>query len=103
MEEYHSSPFNLGFLDTLNQDALHEIFDSYNAFCNATQSLMGGAGDLSFGSEFVSQVHTLCKHGLESLVRDHFLRVLEVYPTRHFTSYIVKFEFILFPLFVGNF
>ncbi|CAL5212962.1 unnamed protein product [Lathyrus oleraceus] len=77
MDDSHSSLFNLGILDTLTQDELHEILDSYNAFCNATQSLLGGAGDLSYGAQFVSHVHTLCKHGLESLVRDHFLRVLE--------------------------
>ncbi|CAI8593494.1 unnamed protein product [Vicia faba] len=77
MDDSHSSLFNLGILDTLTQDELHEILDSYDAFCNATQSLLGGAGDLSYGAQFVSHVHTLCKHGLESLVRDHFLRVLE--------------------------
>jgi len=78
MEDSHSSLFNLGILDTLTQDQLHEILESYTLFCNATQSLLGGAGDLSYGAEFVSHVHTLCKHGLESLVRDHFLKVLEV-------------------------
>ena len=78
MDDSHSSLFNLGILDTLTQDELHEILDSYDAFCNATQSLLGGADDLSYGAQFVSHVHTLCKHGLESLVRDHFLRVLEV-------------------------
>ncbi|KAL5076881.1 hypothetical protein RYX36_015865 [Vicia faba] len=77
MDDSHSSLFNLGILDTLTQDELHEILDSYDAFCNATQSLLGGASDLSYGAQFVSHVHTLCKHGLESLVRDHFLRVLE--------------------------
>ncbi|KAL5054634.1 hypothetical protein RYX36_035316 [Vicia faba] len=77
MDDSHSSLFNLGILDTLTQDELHEILDSYDAFCNATQSLLGGAGDLSYGAQFVSHVHTLCKHDLESLVRDHFLRVLE--------------------------
>jgi anaphase-promoting complex subunit 2 len=75
MEDSHSSLLNLGILDTVTEDdQLHEILDSYNAFCNATQSLLlGSAG----GAEFVSHVHTLCKHGLESLVRDHFLKVLE--------------------------
>ncbi|XP_057420058.1 anaphase-promoting complex subunit 2 [Lotus japonicus] len=65
-------------LNSLSQDSVHEILDSYNAFCNATQSLLAGAGDLSVGgADFVSHVHCLCKHGLHSLVRDHFLRVLE--------------------------
>ncbi|CAI8606391.1 unnamed protein product [Vicia faba] len=59
MDDSHSSLFNLGILDTLTQDELHEILDSYDAFCNATQSLLGGAGDLSYGAQFVSHVHTL--------------------------------------------
>jgi anaphase-promoting complex subunit 2 len=78
MEDSHSSLFNLGILDTLTDEELHEILDSYDAFCNATQSLLGGAGDLSYCAQFVSHVHTLCKHGLESLVLDHFLKLLEV-------------------------
>jgi anaphase-promoting complex subunit 2 len=87
MEDSHSSLFNLGILDTLTEDQLHEILDTYNAFCNATQSLLlffGNAGDIS---EFVSHVRTLCKYGLESLVRDHFLKVLEVPipKNQHFT------------------
>ncbi|XP_045814151.1 anaphase-promoting complex subunit 2-like isoform X1 [Trifolium pratense] len=77
MEDSHSSLFNLRILDTLTDDQLHEILDSYDAFCNTTQSLLGGAGDLSYGAQFVSHVHTLCKHGLQSLVLDHFLKVLE--------------------------
>ncbi|XP_045811340.1 anaphase-promoting complex subunit 2-like isoform X1 [Trifolium pratense] len=79
MEDSHSSLFNLGILDKVTEDQLHEILDSYNAFCNATQFLLllGSAGDISFGAEFISHVHTLCKHGLESLVCDYFLKVLE--------------------------
>ncbi|KAL5078715.1 hypothetical protein RYX36_007136 [Vicia faba] len=53
MDDSHSSLFNLGILDTLTQDELHEILDSYDAFCNATQSLLGGAGDLSYGAQFM--------------------------------------------------
>jgi hypothetical protein len=67
MKDSHSSLFNLGILDTLAQDQLHEILESYTLFCNTTQSLLGGARDFSYGAEFVSHVHTLCKHGLESL------------------------------------
>ncbi|CAI8619730.1 unnamed protein product [Vicia faba] len=59
MDDSHSSLFNLGILDTLTQDELHEILDSYDTFCNATQSLLGGADDLSYGAQFVSHVHTL--------------------------------------------
>ncbi|POO03500.1 Anaphase-promoting complex subunit [Trema orientale] len=77
MEDWSSSAFNLGILDSLTDDAIQEIVDSYNGFCAATQVLLHGAGDLSVGSEFVAHVHGLCKHGLDSLVRDHFLRALE--------------------------
>ncbi|XP_027336585.1 anaphase-promoting complex subunit 2 isoform X1 [Abrus precatorius] len=77
MEEPNSSFFNLAVLDTLTQHSVHEIIESYNGFCNATQSLLSGNSDLSVGTVFVSHVHALCKHHLESLVQDHFLRVLE--------------------------
>ncbi|XP_015895049.3 anaphase-promoting complex subunit 2 [Ziziphus jujuba] len=77
MEDWSSSACNLGILDTLSNDAVQEIVESYNGFCAATETLLCGAGDLSVGSEFVADVQSLCKHGLESLVRDHFLRALE--------------------------
>ncbi|GMN41892.1 hypothetical protein TIFTF001_011113 [Ficus carica] len=77
MEVSSSSAFNLGLLDTLTDDSLQEIVASYDGFCAATDALLNGAGDLSVGSEFVSHVHGLCKYGLDSLVRDHFLRALE--------------------------
>ncbi|KAK4263480.1 hypothetical protein QN277_028879 [Acacia crassicarpa] len=69
--------WNIGVLDSLSDDSLQEIAESYNGFCVATQTLVTGAGDLSVDSEFVAVVHGLMKHGLESLVRDHFLQVLE--------------------------
>ncbi|QCD98503.1 anaphase-promoting complex subunit 2 [Vigna unguiculata] len=77
MEEPNSCFFNPAILDSLSEDSLHEIIGSYNGFCDATQSLLTGNGDLSVGPDFVSHVHALCKHRLHSLVQDHFLRVLE--------------------------
>ncbi|CAL0312229.1 unnamed protein product [Lupinus luteus] len=78
MEEQPNTPFfNLGILDSLTQDSVNQIIESYNGFCNTTQSLLSGAGDLSVGADFVSHIHGLCKFGLESLVRDHFFYVLE--------------------------
>ncbi|XP_061992637.1 anaphase-promoting complex subunit 2 isoform X1 [Rosa rugosa] len=71
------STCNLGFLDTLSETSIHEIVESYSAFCAATETLLNGAGDLSVGPQLVSHVHRLCSHGLESLVRDHFLGALE--------------------------
>lgn len=77
-EEATSLVRNLGFLDTLSDDSIQEIVGSYNGFCAATEALLNGAGDFSVDPEFVAHVHSLCKHGLRSLVRDHFLRALEV-------------------------
>ncbi|RHN44694.1 putative cullin, winged helix-turn-helix DNA-binding domain, anaphase-promoting complex subunit 2 [Medicago truncatula] len=74
MEDCDSS---LGKLDKLTRDEVNEIIESYNAFCNATQSLLLH-DHISFTThQFVSHVHTLCKHGLQSLLTPHFLKVLE--------------------------
>ncbi|XP_050372701.1 anaphase-promoting complex subunit 2 isoform X2 [Argentina anserina] len=72
-----SSITNPIFLDSLTETSAHEIAECYSAFCAATETLLGGAGDLSVGPELASHVHRLCDHGLESLVRDHFLAALE--------------------------
>ncbi|PSS28755.1 Anaphase-promoting complex subunit like [Actinidia chinensis var. chinensis] len=72
-----SSVCDLGALDSLNGDALKEIVESWNGFCFATDALLKGNGDCSHGSKFVSQAHALCKHGLESLVQEHFIGYLE--------------------------
>ncbi|KAF5449594.1 hypothetical protein F2P56_030023 [Juglans regia] len=69
---------NLGILDTLRDDSIQEIVESYSGFCATTEALLKGAGDLSVGPDFVAHVQSLCKHGLHSLVRDHFLRALEI-------------------------
>ena len=70
---------DLAILDALTDDSIQEIHESYTGFCATTEALLNGAGDLSVGPEFVAHVHVLCKHGLHSLVRDHFLKALEVY------------------------
>ncbi|KAI8535246.1 hypothetical protein RHMOL_Rhmol10G0158800 [Rhododendron molle] len=68
---------DLGVLDSLNGDAVQEIVESWNGYCLATEALLNGNGDLSFGSKLVSQVRTLCNYGLESLVEEHFAGFLE--------------------------
>lgn len=77
MEESTSIYCNLGILEKLNDESVQEIIESYNGFCATTNSLLNGAGDLSVGKEFVTHVRSLCKHGLQSLAQDHFLRSLE--------------------------
>ena len=73
-----SSVCNLAILESLDENSIGEILESWNGFCFTTELLLKGNGDLSFGSEFESHAQTLCKHGLESLVQEHFLRSLEV-------------------------
>ncbi|KAJ4972980.1 hypothetical protein NE237_006154 [Protea cynaroides] len=68
---------NLRNLDSLGDDSIDEILESWNGFCLNTEVLFKDNGDLSVGSEFISHVHVLCKHGLDSLVQDYFLCALE--------------------------
>ncbi|XVE91526.1 hypothetical protein REPUB_Repub01dG0017200 [Reevesia pubescens] len=76
MESLTSSPVcNLGILMSLNDDTVQEILQSYDGFCAAVKSRL--TGDISVVNDFVSDVHSLCKHGLHSLARDYFLRSLE--------------------------
>nr|DAD21284.1 TPA_asm: hypothetical protein HUJ06_022747 [Nelumbo nucifera] len=67
---------NLGILDSIGDESIDEILQSWNGFCASTEVLLKDNGDLSIGSAFVSQVHILCKYGLDSLVQDYFLREL---------------------------
>lgn len=76
--EAASSVFDLGVLDSVDDASIIEIMESWDGFCRVTEALLNGHGDLSSRSEFVSYIHSLCKHSLESLVQDHFLRSLEV-------------------------
>lgn len=68
---------NLAVLDSLNEDLIGEIDDSWKGFCLSTEALLKGNGDLSFASNFVKQVQNLCNRGLDSLVIEHFLGSLE--------------------------
>ncbi|KAM3706769.1 hypothetical protein ACJW31_03G175500 [Castanea mollissima] len=67
----------LAILDSLTDDSIRQIHDSYTGFCATTATLLTGAVDLSVGPEFIAHVHSLCHHGLHSPVRDHFLKSLE--------------------------
>lgn len=69
---------NLGILDSLSDDCIDEILQSWNGYCSCTEEILKGKGDLSIESEFVAVVIALCRHGLDGLVKDHFFQVLEV-------------------------
>ncbi|XP_038890048.1 anaphase-promoting complex subunit 2 isoform X2 [Benincasa hispida] len=77
MEEPSSFFCNLRVLDSLSDDEVQEILNSYAYFSAATQALLNGTADVSLQSEFVAHVQSLCKHGLESLLLNHFLRSLQ--------------------------
>ncbi|EEF39961.1 E3 ubiquitin ligase apc2, putative [Ricinus communis] len=77
MEEQTALVGNLGILDTISDDSFHEIAERYAGFCAACSGLLNGNGDLSLGPRLVSHIHSLCKHGLQSLVLDHFFKSLE--------------------------
>ncbi|PIA62798.1 hypothetical protein AQUCO_00200666v1 [Aquilegia coerulea] len=72
-----SNYYNLGILDSITDDSIEDILDSWSGFCNTTESLLKDKGDLSVGSEFISHVHILCENRLTSLVQDHFFKALE--------------------------
>ncbi|CAN1321481.1 Anaphase-promoting complex subunit 2 [Linum perenne] len=79
MEESSTqSVCNFSALEALSGDSIQEILESYNGFCSTSDALLNSpSGDISVGREFVSQARVLCKHGLESLVHDLFLKSLE--------------------------
>jgi anaphase-promoting complex subunit 2 len=92
---------NLEILDTLSADSVQEIVGSYGSFCSATLSLLHG-GD---ASDLFSHVQILCKHGLLSLVRDFFLKSLEVsYINASLTERFKHLQFNVFFFFMtGSF
>lgn len=72
---------SLAILDSLGGSSIDEILQSWSGYCACTKVLIqGNSGTdlLSNESNFVSFVHLLCKHGLDGLVKDHFLQMLEV-------------------------
>ncbi|XP_020575764.1 anaphase-promoting complex subunit 2 isoform X2 [Phalaenopsis equestris] len=70
-------PVDLSILDSLSEQAIGEILQSWSAFVYCTEILLGGRGDLSAVSELASSVAILCRNGLRSLLEDHFLQYLE--------------------------
>ncbi|MCL7036355.1 hypothetical protein MKW94_014974 [Papaver nudicaule] len=75
--ESKSSSCNLGILDSLSEESINEILVSWEGFRFSTETLLKDNGNLSIGSDFISAVHLLCKHGLHSLLQDYFLQALE--------------------------
>lgn len=81
MGEGEAAPLmtNFGIFDSLSDSSIHDILEGYTEYCAATEALLSGTGDFSVAPQFVSHVHSLCQHGLETLVCDHFLKSLEVF------------------------
>lgn len=72
------SECNLGILETLSDDAIQEITESYSGLFTTVECLIAGDSSVVEEQELASHVSTLCKYGLASLVRDHFLSSLQV-------------------------
>ncbi|KAL8104658.1 anaphase-promoting complex subunit 2 isoform X2 [Apium graveolens] len=78
-----SAVCNLGILDSLSHASLTELSHTWNAFCITTQSLVNTCTSTStnlhpcIASNFVSQVHILRNHGLQSLLQHHFLTTIQ--------------------------
>ncbi|KAF6148181.1 hypothetical protein GIB67_011956 [Kingdonia uniflora] len=77
MELASTLTYTLGILDTIGDDSIDDILESWNSFCMYTNTLLNDKGDLSVGADFAFCVHVLCKYGLESLVYDHFMGALQ--------------------------
>ncbi|KAK6159923.1 hypothetical protein DH2020_003304 [Rehmannia glutinosa] len=68
---------DLTILDSLTENSIGEMADSWNAFCVAAEALLGGDGDLLFAPDVALHLRNICSHGLHSLVVEHFLCSLE--------------------------
>lgn len=64
-------------LDSLGDQGIADILESWTSFCDCTDVLLKVNGDVTVRVEFNPSVATLCKYGLDSLVQDHFLQSLE--------------------------
>ncbi|KAK1419923.1 hypothetical protein QVD17_29363 [Tagetes erecta] len=80
-----SSVCNLGVLDSLSQSSIYEILEAWNSFCLITETIVEGDDvNLStFYSKFQSDVSSLCKFGLRSLVEEQFLKCLQDMLEKH--------------------
>ncbi|KAK6139385.1 hypothetical protein DH2020_026893 [Rehmannia glutinosa] len=68
---------DLTILDSLTENSIGEMADSWNAFCVAAEALLGGDGDLLFAPDVALHLRNLYSHGLHSLIVEHFLCSLE--------------------------
>ncbi|KAI3696383.1 hypothetical protein L1987_79397 [Smallanthus sonchifolius] len=80
-----SSVCNLGVLDSLSEASISEILERWSSFCLITETIVKG-DDASLStsySKFQSDVCSLCKYGLRSLVEEHFLLSLQGMLEKH--------------------
>lgn len=88
-----SAVCNLGILDSLNNSSsVIELLETWNAFCLSSHSLVSthysSNSDPSLARDFASQVHILRSHGLQSLIQDHFLTLIQVLNSNSFLFFL---------------
>ncbi|KAG0463217.1 hypothetical protein HPP92_021693 [Vanilla planifolia] len=64
-------------LDFVTEESVVEILRCWTSFVSCTEKLICAREDLLAASEFSRSVALLCRHGLSSVVEDHFLQYLE--------------------------
>ncbi|KAG0461710.1 hypothetical protein HPP92_022007 [Vanilla planifolia] len=64
-------------LDFVTEESVVEILRCWTSFVSCTEKLICALEDISAASEFSRSVALLCRHGLSSVVEDHFLQYLE--------------------------
>ncbi|CAA0828665.1 Anaphase-promoting complex subunit 2 [Striga hermonthica] len=78
MAAMEGSPMcNLAILDSLSANSVGKMADSWDAFCLATEALLGGDDDLWLAPDFLSHLKNLCVQGLQSLIVEQFLCSVE--------------------------
>ncbi|KAG0461625.1 hypothetical protein HPP92_021922 [Vanilla planifolia] len=65
-------------LDFVTEEFFVEILRCWTFFVSCTKKLICAHENLSAASEFRRSIALLCRHGLSSVVEDHFLQHLEV-------------------------
>ncbi|KAG0463213.1 hypothetical protein HPP92_021689 [Vanilla planifolia] len=87
-------------LDFVTEESVVEILRCWTSFVSCTEKLICALEDISAASEFSRSVALLCRHGLSSVVEDHFLQYLEWNGDRLIVSH--EETATLYPLMMGK-